>query len=95
MQQGGFECIERKCDDRGSAMMLAALVGAAGKDVVLSLVIDDALILDHASFRKHDQLAVVQDFPGQEWKQVRHVIGHDTYRVEKLAEAFVALEEFR
>ena len=41
-----------------------------------ALFIDDLLILDHAAFRKHDQLASMQNLAGQKWKQVGHVIRH-------------------
>ena len=94
VQQRGLEGVQRQRDHRGAAMVLAAFVGGAGKYAVLTLLVDHALVLDHTAFRENDELAIVQDFPGQERKQVRHVVRHDADRIQELAEAFVAAEKF-
>ena len=76
-------------------MVFATFVGGARENTVLAFLIDHAFILDHASFRKHDELAAMQYFACQERKQVWQVVRNNANGVKELAEALVAVKKLR
>ncbi len=94
VQQRGFKRIQCQRDDCRSAVVFTSLVGGTRENTVLPFLINHALVLDHATFGKNDQLTAMQNLMCQKRKQIRQVIRHHTDGIKELAKSLVAFKKF-